>query len=167
MTSVRSDEVTQRAVPTRSVGSRVVDVIFRRREASIALVTLALVVYFSSMNSAFLTEANLRVVSHFTYVVAIIAVGQVMLLICGEIDLSAGHVYALTPFVMLFVMDAGAPMIVGIVVALAVASGIGFVNGFIRIRFEVPSLITTLGMAFLLNGLTLIISDGFPKPAPR
>lgn len=167
MTSVRKDEATQVAAPSRSVASRVVDVAFRRREASIVLVTITLVIYFASVNSAFLTEANVRVISHFTYIVAIIAVGQVMLLICGELDLSAGHVYALTPFVMLFAMDAGAPMTLAIVVALAVASGVGFVNGFVTVRFGLPSFITTLGMAFLLNGLTLIISGGFPKPAPR
>jgi simple sugar transport system permease protein len=167
MTSVRNEESTRQTAPSRSVASRVTDIVFGRREASIALVTLALVIYFTSVNSAFLTEPNLRVVSHFTYVVAIIAVGQVMLLICGEIDLSAGHVYALTPFLMLYMMDAGVPMTFAVLAALVVASGIGFVNGFITIKFGVPSFIATLGMAFLLNGLTLIFSGGFPKPAPR
>lgn len=152
---------------TPSLPARAVDVFISRREASIAVVALALIVYFGAVNSAFLTAGNAQVIAQFTAAVAIIAAGEVMLLICGEIDLSAGHVFAFTPFVMLFAMDAGIPMLAAIVVAIAAAGIVGLINGVITVRFGLPSFIATLGMLFLLNGTTLIISGGFPKPAPR
>ena len=37
--------------------------------------------------------------------IAIIAIGEVLLLICGEIDLSVGFIYTFAPFVMLFAID--------------------------------------------------------------
>jgi simple sugar transport system permease protein len=52
-------------------------------------------------------------------------------------------------------------------VALVVAGGVGLANGVITVRFGLPSFITTLGMFFFLNGTTLLVSGGFPKPAPR
>ena len=51
--------------------------------------------------------------------------------------------------------------------ALVGAALVGLINGVITVTTGVPSFITTLGMLFFLNGLTLTISDGFPKPAPR
>jgi simple sugar transport system permease protein len=152
---------------TRSLPARAVDVIVGRREASIALVAVALTVYFAAVSPAFLTVGNIRVIAQFTAAVAIIAAGEVMLLICGEIDLSAGHIFALSPFVMLFAMDAGIPMLAAIPIAMAAAGLVGLVNGVVTIRFGLPSFITTLGMLFLLQGITLIASGGFPKPAPR
>lgn len=152
---------------TRPLAGRISNAVLRRRETSIALVALALIVYFGAINPAFTTVPNARVIAQFTAAVAIIAAGEVMLLICGEIDLSAGHVYALTPFVMLFAMDTGLPMLAAVPVALVVAGMVGVANGVITVRFGLPSFITTLGMLFLLNGTTLIVSGGFPKPAPR
>ena len=167
MATVNKEEISQAAEPVTPLGIRVVDVIFRRREASILLVTLALVVYFASVNSAFLTEGNMRVVANFTYPVALVALGQVMLLICGQLDLSAGHVFAITPFFLLFLVEAGVPLAVAVVPALVGASGVGLLNGLITVRLGVHPFITTLGMAFALQGSTLIIADGRPQTPPR
>ncbi|HEX6194525.1 MAG TPA: ABC transporter permease [Jiangellaceae bacterium] len=166
MTTTREPDSARAAPPTRALGPRVVDVIFRRREASILLVTLALFVYFSSVNSAFFSEANMRVLSHFTYPIAMIALGQVMLLVCGQLDLSAGHVFAFTPFVLLFFIEAGVPTAIGVVLAVAAASGVGLLNGLITVKIGVHPFITTLGMAFVLQGSTLIIADGRPTTPP-
>ena len=85
-----------------------------------------------------------------------------MVLICGELDLSVGMVYALVPFIMHFVTAHGAPSGAAIVVALAAAGLVGFVNGAITTLLSVPAFVTTLGTMFLINGLTLTISGGFP-----
>jgi simple sugar transport system permease protein len=47
------------------------------------------------------------------------------------------------------------------------AATVGAINGILTVTTGVPSFITTLGMLFFLNGFTLTISDGFPKPAPE
>lgn len=167
MTATRERDSARADAPTRALGPRVIDVIFRRREASILLVTLVLVIYFSSVNSAFLTESNMRVVSHFTYPVAIIAIGEVMLLVCGQLDLSAGHVFALAPFVVLFLVEAGVPVTIGVIAGVVAAGAVGLVNGVITVRLGVHPFITTLGMAFILQGSTLIIANGRPQTPPE
>ena len=85
-----------------------------------------------------------------------------MVLVCGELDLSVGMVYALSPFVMYFAAAAGLPAGAAVVLALAAAGLVGLVNGAITTLLSVPAFVTTLGTMFLVNGLTLTISGGFP-----
>ncbi len=135
----------------------------RWREGSILLVAIALAIYFESANSSFLlSNASLQNLSQYIAPRAIIACGEIMLMIGGEIDLSAGMVYALAPFVMYFAAQAGVPILLAIPVGLAASALVGFINGFITVFLRVPSFVTTLGTLFLLNGFTLTISDGTP-----
>ena len=90
-----------------------------------------------------------------------------MLLICGEIDLSVGQVFALAPFIMYFANHAGVPL------GLAIAGGAdrarrwsGWSTAASPCKLRVPSFVTTLGTLFMLNGLTLTISRGFPVDTP-
>jgi len=151
----------------RSVAFRTMDLISRRKEASIAFVAVVLFVYFGLSTPHFLGTDNLRVIAQFTAATAIIAVGEVMLLISGEIDLSLGHVYTMTPFLMWFGTEWGLPLPLAVVFGLLGASTVGAINGLLTVTTGVPSFITTLGMLFFLNGFTLTISDGFPKPSPE
>jgi simple sugar transport system permease protein len=143
------------------------DLIARRREASIAFVAVALFVYFAVSTSNFLGVDNMRVIAQYSASVAVLAIAEAMLLIAGEIDLSLGHIYAMTPFLMHFGIEAGLPLPVAVVLALLGAGVVGLVNGIMTVATGVPSFITTLGMLFFLNGFTLTISDAFPKPAPE
>lgn len=138
----------------------------RIKELSILLVTVACGVYFTVTNPAFTSVGNYQTISQYVAPWAIIAAGQVMLLICGEIDLSAGFVFTLAPFVLILFYNNGLPLIAALIGALVVCALIGVVNGLIRTVFGLPSFIVTLGMAFLLQGLALIISNGAPVPAP-
>lgn len=153
-------------------GSAAWSVFLRQREISVAAIALLLVAYFQSTNSAFLsgfgqTNGNLQTLGQYIATPALIACGEVMLLICGEIDLSVGQVFALAPFVMYFMIQDGIPLILSIIIALIASAAIGFLNGFISVVLRVPSLIATLGMQFALYGLTLIISNDFPVPTPN
>ena len=136
------------------------------REASIAIAGIVLVIYFQSTAPAFLSVGNIANLAGYAATTAIIAAGEVMVLICGEVDLSVGQVYALSPFVMYYVHEAGLPFLPAIVVGLLPAAVIGIVNGLVTVVLEIPSFITTLGTLFLINGLTLTISGGFPV-APK
>jgi simple sugar transport system permease protein len=132
------------------------------REASIAIAGIVLVIYFQSTAPAFLSAGNVANLAGYTATTAIIAAGEVMVLISGEVDLSVGQVYALSPFVMYYLHKAGAPFVPAIVLGLIPAAVIGAINGFITVVLEIPSFITTLGTLFLINGLTLTVSGGFP-----
>ena len=136
------------------------------REASIAIAGIVLVIYFQSTAPTFLSIGNIANLAGYAATTAIIAAGEVMVLICGEVDLSVGQVYALSPFVMYYVHEAGLPFLPAIVVGLLPAAVIGIVNGLVTVVLEIPSFITTLGTLFIINGLTLTISGGFPV-APK
>jgi simple sugar transport system permease protein len=153
---------TRSGLPYRAAGA-----ILRLRELSVVLVVVVLVGYFAVANSAFLSAANIANVANFTSAVAIVAVGEVFLLICGEIDLSTGMTFALVPFVMLAANDRGVPMLVAVLLGLLAAAAIGLFNGLVTQLLRLPSFITTLGSLYLLHGVTLKVSNNFPRPAPQ
>jgi simple sugar transport system permease protein len=149
-----------------SAAARLARAFLQLRWASILLVAIALAAYFTIANENFLTRPNALTIAQFLAAVAIISAGEVMLIICGEIDLSVGQVFALAPFIMFFTADAGGPLVLGIVLALVVSAAVGVLNGLITVLLRVPSFVTTLGTLFLLNGFTLTISNAFPVRTP-
>jgi simple sugar transport system permease protein len=146
---------------------RVLGAFVRWQEASILVVALLLTAWFESANHAFLLSgASLENLSQFVAPAAIIACGEIMLMIGGEIDLSTGMVFALAPFVMHFAAAAGLPVVPALLLGLLAAAGVGLVNGVVTLLLGVPSFVTTLGTLFLVNGLTLTISSGTPTTPP-
>jgi simple sugar transport system permease protein len=141
--------------------------VLRLRELSVVIVVIVLVLYFGASNSSFISSSNLGNIANFASAAAIIAAGEVFLLVCGEIDLSTGMTFALTPFVMMAANDAGVPMPIAVIVGLLVAAAIGLFNGLVNQLLRLPSFITTLGTLYLLHGITLKISNNFPRPAPQ
>ena len=127
----RKDAV-RRAAP-RSWVSRVGLFLLRSREASIAIAGIVLIIYFQSTAPAFLTPSNIGNLAEYTAMTAIIAAGLVMVLIAGEVDLSVGQVYALSPFVMHFAQQAGVPFVPAIGIGLVAAAIVGIINGFFTV----------------------------------
>ena len=146
--------------------SRFVEIALGRRELSILVVAIALYVYFLNAVVDFASTQNLQTLGTFIAATAIIAAGQVFLMISGEIDLSVGQVFALAAFVVVWLTDAGLPIMLALVLALVASALIGLVNGVITTVVGVSSFITTLGTFFLLNGLTLTLSGGRPGDTP-
>jgi simple sugar transport system permease protein len=147
----------------------VVGVLARWREATVAIVAVALLLYFGlSHMSTFVTQTNaVDLLSENMAPIAIIAIGEVFLLICGEIDLSVGFIYQFCPFIMYFaIADYHVPPALAILIGLLTGVVCGWVNGFITVTLGVPSFITTIGTGFVLNGLTLVISHAEPIPIP-
>ena len=145
-----------------SLARRVGLFLLRSREASIAIAAILLIIYFWSTAPAVHSLGNIANLAEYAATTAIIAAGEVMVIICAEVDLSAGMVYALAPFVMFFAHQAGVPFVPAILLGLIVAAMVGLINGFITVVLQIPSFITTLGTLFLINGFTLTISNGYP-----
>ncbi len=129
------------------------------REGSILLVTAILTVIFSLASKNFVTSDSLSVILTVASEIGIVAAGQTMLMVVGEIDLSVGAVFALGPYLMYSAFLLGIPLILAFPMALLLISLVGLANGFVSVKLGVPSLITTLGMFFLVRGITLIISN--------
>jgi simple sugar transport system permease protein len=141
-------------------------VFIQQREATVFIVTVLLVIYFGFIGSArseFFTKLDLINITQIMAPIAIIAIGEVFLLICGEIDLSPGFVFLFAPFLMHYLVDFyGWPPIVAILASLLFGSFVGLVNGFFTVTVGVPSFITTFGTGFFLYGLTLWSSHAEP-----
>jgi simple sugar transport system permease protein len=140
--------------------------LLRQREATVFVVVVLLVVYFGLINSTgrptFFTRLNLIDLTQFAAPIMIVAYGEVLLLICGEIDLSVGFIYAFAPFVMHFFADYyGIPGLLAIILAiLVVGGGVGWINGFLTVTLRLPSFISTLGTGFILGGMVLVMGHG-------
>jgi simple sugar transport system permease protein len=147
---------------------RAVGILARQREATIFVVAVVLLVYFTTASSAFLSESNItNLLSGQAAPIIIVAIGEVLLLICGEIDLSVGFTFLFAPFLMHYLIDFyGVPVIPAILAALFLGVIVGWVNGFLTVTVGLPSFITTLGTGFVLWGLTLTTSNAYPANVP-
>jgi simple sugar transport system permease protein len=141
----------------------------RQREATVFVIALALFLYFTiAKGSDFTSKSNqVNLWSDFTAPIIIIALGEVFLLICGEIDLSVGFVIGFAPFLMHYLIDFyGFPGLLALIVALLFGLAVGWINGFFTVTVGVPSFITTLGTGFVLLGLIDTTSHDEPAAIP-
>src|SRR5689334_7547401 len=136
------------------------------REGSIIVVTVLTALYFAVRNDRFFTHANFITLLPYFAPFAILAVGEVMLMVAGEIDLSIGSVYLFAPFMFYEFNNAGLPLVPCLILALACCGVIGVINGIFTEIIGVTSFITTLGMLLGVGGLTLIISHAAPVAMP-
>src|SRR5271170_4150729 len=155
---------TRRAsLPSRKV---LLERVLSLREGSIIVVTLLVAIYFSLDTSTFLTVSSFKTLLPFFAPFAILAVGEVFVMILGEIDLSIGATYLLAPFIYYKLATAGIPYVPSVLLALVCCMAVGFINGFFTAILGINSFVTTLGMLFTLEGLTLVISHAEPVSMP-
>ena len=142
----------------------------QQREATVFVVAVLLVIYFgfiSSAHSNFFIKQDLINITQIMAPIAIIACGEVLLLICGEIDLSPGFVFLFAPYLMHYLIDFyGVPAVPAVLIALLFGLVVGAINGFFTVTVGVPSFITTFATAFILYGLTLYTSHAEPSVPP-
>lgn len=150
----------------RRIGSR----ILRVRELSVLVVVIVLIIYFGVANSAFFTAPNIANIANFFTAAALISAGEVFLLVCGEIDLSAGMTFALVPVIMVTLNGEGGtglPLWLSLLIGLIFAVLIGLFNGLVTQYLKLPSFITTLGTLYILHGIALTLAGSTPLPAPQ
>jgi simple sugar transport system permease protein len=145
--------------------------VLRQREATIFVVAVLLTIYFGFINSigrsTFWTKTDLINLTQYWGPIIIIALAEVLLLICGEIDLSVGWTYAFAPFLMYFLItDYNVPGILAIILCLVFGLVVGWVNAFFTVTLGLPSFITTLGTGFILAGVILTTNNGEQATIP-
>jgi simple sugar transport system permease protein len=136
------------------------------REGSIIVVTLLAAGYFAVKTDRFFTHANFVTLLPYFAPFAILAAGEVLLMVAGEIDLSIGSVYLFAPFMFYEFNQGGVGLVGCLILALLCCAVVGIINGVFTEIFGVSSFITTLGMLLGLGGLTLIISHAQPVAMP-
>jgi len=138
---------------------------------TLEIILLVMIIFCFLFAPGFTRIGNLLGILRAVTLTGVIAFGMTMVIISGEIDLSVGSSVALSSVLVAWTtgflstqfgiyMSGG--VIIGMIVALTVGTAIGFLNGFIRTRFNMPSFIITLAMLNVLFGLAAIISRGFP-----
>ncbi|MGH2909575.1 MAG: hypothetical protein ACRDK8_09785, partial [Solirubrobacteraceae bacterium] len=101
------------------------------REGPIIIVTIVAIVYFGVSNSRFFNTTGLQnALLPFFAPYGLMAVGEVFVMINGEIDLSVGGTYLFAPFVFYEFSQAGLPLIPALILAMLVILAIGMINGF-------------------------------------
>jgi simple sugar transport system permease protein len=135
-------------------------VFLKQREASILLIAVALFVYFSVTTTNFFSHGSFVNIAQYMAPYTVIGIGLVLLMVCGEIDLSVGFVWLLSPYAMHFFVDSGVPTFLAIVLSVVIlAIVVGGINGIVTTVFGVPSLITTLATGYIINGYALTVSS--------
>jgi D-xylose transport system permease protein len=120
------------------------------------LVLIAIV--FSSLNDRFLSAENLTNLAMQMAATGTISLGIIMVVLLGEIDLSAGSVSGLSAVIMTILsVKHGWPPVVAIVVALAGAALIGLLHGWMFTRLGMPSFVVTLAGLIGWQGLMLYL----------
>ena len=151
-----------------SVGRRVLRAFLYQRELTPIVITIGLFAYFAiRAGSSFTGSLSLSSAAGYAGPIGAIAVGEVLLLVLAEIDLSAGQVFLFCPWVMYWMHNDGLPLVLAILIALLAVCAVGAINGLITVRLEVPSFVTTLAMNFILYGVVLVASndlEGSPIP---
>ncbi|MCO6452017.1 MAG: ABC transporter permease [Caldilineales bacterium] len=130
---------------------------------SLALVLIALFIFFSLTTDAFMTQPNLINIMRQVSFTGITAVGAAMVLLIGGIDLSIGSVLAFTGVIAAkAIIEAGLPPLVGIFAGIGAGMFVGLINGLIITRLHIPALITTLGTLTIVRGVSFTLTSGLP-----
>jgi simple sugar transport system permease protein len=172
-TAERSAELMGPAPGGRGVGGGVGDLgrragagLLRQREASVLLIAVVMFIYFALTTGGFHTHGSYNNIAQYMAPYVIIGIGEVLLMIMGEIDLSVGFVWTLAPFSVHFFVDSGLPALFAIIITVLVLSLFGLFNGIMVTVFRIPSLIATLASGYIIFGLMLTWTDAEQIPMP-
>jgi len=143
----------------------------KRQFVVLPLMFVAALIIFSAGAQGFMTVDNLTNVARQSVYLLIVALGQLMVLIGGGLDLSVGSVMSLTSVVgatVIAAVYAAAPDAPWLAMAAGAAAGLGIgviagaINGVGATLLKIPSFMMTLGMGSVLFGITLFVAGGAP-----
>ncbi|RAO98647.1 ABC transporter [Petrotoga sp. 9PW.55.5.1] len=126
----------------------------------ILLVLIAMWVFLAIATENFFTLPNIQNILRQVTIQGVNAVGVTLVIITAGIDLSIGSVVALVNILFATLLVGGSSIWISILLVLALATGLGFVNGFFVHQFRVPPFIATLAMMSIARGAALLISGG-------
>lgn len=132
------------------------------RELGLLIFIVALSLLFQLRNPSFLTLANLRDLLANTAILGILAIGMMMVLLTGGIDLSIGATMALSGMVSALTVSVnpGIPPILSIGQGMLIGLGAGIIIGILIAYFNILPIIASLGLMNILRGATYLVSKG-------
>ena len=131
---------------------------------------LVVIVVFSILSKNYLTVNNMLTMSSHVAVYALLAMGQLLVILNGGIDLSVGSTLGLSGMVAGFLMQGvrldafGVIMYpavwVVVIASCLVGALVGLVNGVLISRLKVAPFVATLGMLYVVRGFALLMTNG-------
>jgi rhamnose transport system permease protein len=151
--------VEERPVETGS-SDRILTLL-RAREVGIALLIVVVIGVTAINNHHFLDANSLQQLMSGAALIALLGVGETLVIITRNVDLSVGSVLGLSAYIVgdLFKYH-HIPVWSGFVIAILIGAVCGAVNGFIVAVMRVPSLVVTLGMLYVIRGIDGVIVSG-------
>lgn len=145
-----------------TVDSRVVRRAFMVRELGIGLALVLLIVVTYLVNPRFLSGQNIKDLLLGSSILAILAVGQAVVVITRNVDLSVGSILGLSAFATgaVFVATPGLPIPLMLLIGVALGAFLGAVNGGLIAAARVPALVVTLGTLYVFRGLDYMWATG-------
>ena len=137
--------------------------LFAFRESGIVLALVVLVVALSIISPAFRNPYNLMTIVKQISVIAIVAMGQTLVIISGGFDLSQGSIAGLAAIASAIAASRwGWPAVVSILFGVGLGAGCGFVNGLLITRLRLHPVVVTLATSSIFMGLNFILTEGTP-----
>jgi ribose transport system permease protein len=141
------------------------DRLVRRQEIAVLLLFVAVFVFLSLRTDTFLTNQNLASLARNFAWIAVVALGQSMVIISGGIDLSVGATLALASLIAARCMQVGLPVWLSIGAGLLVGVAIGWINGVTVARVRLPAFIVTLATMSVARGVAYGLTRGWSVTA--
>lgn len=141
---------------------RLVDLVFRIREFGIIAVLALLVLVTASVEPRFLHLTNIQFILVDTTIFALLALGETMVVLTRNVDLSIGSVLGLSAFLSadLFGHHPGIPIVLVFLVGLAIGAACGIGSGLLTVVGQVPSLVVTLAALYIIRGIDVLVVGG-------
>ncbi|WP_028066851.1 ABC transporter permease [Solirubrobacter soli] len=138
-----------------------IDTVVRAREVSLIGVLAVLVLAVSLAEPRFLNAQNLRDILLNVTIVGLLAVGQTIVVVTRNIDLSVGSVLGITAFStgVLFA-DHNMPIVLVFILGVLFGAFFGLINGAMVAFAKVPSLVITLGTLYVIRGIDYAWAHG-------
>jgi erythritol transport system permease protein len=131
---------------------------------------IAIIVVFSFLSPNYFAVSNFLTMSSHVALFAILAIGMLLVILNGGIDLSVGSTLGLAGVVAGFLMQGVTvpalgvvlypPVWVVVVLTIALGALIGLINGVLVARFKVPAFVATLGVMYMVRGIALLMTNG-------
>ena len=131
------------------------------RELGLLLIIAAIVVFFGSQVTNFYTATTFQRIADSVMIIAVVSVGQTLVVITRNIDLSVGSVVGLTAFVVgqQFAGNPNLSPVLAIGLSLGIGAAVGLINGLIVSYGRVPSIVATLGTLAIYRGVLFQIAN--------
>jgi rhamnose transport system permease protein len=146
----------------RRRAARLLDVVGRVREVGIALALGLLVLVVAIQEPRFVRPGNIEEILLSVSILAIVAVGETLVVLTRNIDLSVGSIVGVSAFLCADTMrgspDLPIPLILGM--GILIGAGFGVVNGFLVTVGRVPAIVVTLGTLYIFRGVDFVIAEG-------